>query len=173
MSAPAWTTIENAIYTWVSSTGVTAAWTEPGAPRPAAPFVSMRLAGARGVGHDWLDVQDAIAPDPGAEIEHVVRGTRALTLSLQAFAAAGTGALGAVAMLEAVRTAARLPTGRDALNAAGVGVGSFDAVKAIDGVVNSLTFEPRAVCEVTLWVAAELVETSTYIEIVESEGTVD
>lgn len=174
MTAPAWSTIEDAIATWIATGGVAVTWAgQPHAPRPAPPFVRMRLEGVRMVGQDWIDVVDAAAPTAGAEIEHMARGTRTLTLSLQAFVVAGTGALAAAAILEKIITAARLPTARDALTAAGIGLGTVGMVKSIDGVINSATFEPRAVVDILLHTVSEQVETGTYIETVETSGSVE
>lgn len=174
MTAPSWSTIEDAIATWVALSGATPVWSaQPRAPRPAPPIVRMALDGVGVNGHDWIDVADAAAPTAGAEIEHTVRGMRTLVLTLQAFATVGTGALAAHALLEKVIASARLPTARDALRAAKVGIGEIGKIKRIDGVINSVTFEPRAVVEIVLHTVSELAETGTYIETVESTGEIE
>jgi len=173
MTAPDWITIEDAIATWVALGGAAVAWAEDDGPRPAKPFVSMHVDGIARIGQDWTDIQDAAAPVAGAEIEHLVRGTRSLTLTLQCFASSPTGTLAAVGILEKIITAARLPTARAALNDAKLGVSAIGPVRSIGKVINSADFEPRAVVEVTLFTVAEQVETSTYIETVETEGTVE
>lgn len=175
MSLPAqWVALEDAVHAWVvSGSGLTAArvlWAQQRAPQPGAAYISLRILGLRQVGHDWTDVVDNPTPTAGAEILHRARGVRELTLGLQCFAAAATGTAGAVALLEAVRAAAALPTRRDALRAAGLGILGFGSVTSIDGFVGGHgIFEPRATLDVRCHVASQVSEAGTFIEFVEVE----
>jgi hypothetical protein len=111
-------------------------------------------------------VDTATTTHAGAEIISRARGTRTATVSIQAFPAAGVvgGATSARALLELVRAHAALPTRREALRVAGIGLAPLGAVSSIDGVIGSALFEPRATLEATLHLASEVTETGTYIE---------
>lgn len=107
----------------------------------------------------------------GQEVAQRVRGPRHGLLQLECFAGAptggsATGATSPVAILHDAITAHCLESINAALVAAGVGVGAIEPIRSIDGVVNTVRFEPRAIAHVHLHLAAELVETSTYIQIV-------
>lgn len=65
-----------------------------------------------------------------------------------------------------------LPSIADPLDTAEIGIGSFDDVQSIDGIVNSTILEPRALLSIQLFLAQEKTETGTYIETVELEGTI-
>jgi hypothetical protein len=166
-----WTTVENAIATWVATGGATM-WSDDDGPRPATPFVRMSIDGLLRRGVDAVTVEDAATPTAGAEIEHKVRGPRKLVLTLQCFATSPTGTGRAIAILETIIASARLPTVRAALTAAKLGLGPVGAVKSMGGVINTANFEPRATVEIHLHTVAEQSEFGTYIETVESEGTV-
>lgn len=167
--AIAWTTVENALVAWVrSGSGLDAEhvfWAQQKRPIPSGRYTTLRVTSIRQVGQDWLDVEDADAPSPGAEIVHRARGSREVLLSLQCFAGAGTGGDAPAMVLDAVQSAARLPSNRDALNAAGVGVLGFGPVQSIDGVVGSSSFEPRATLQARLHLASEVSEFGTWVEV--------
>lgn len=99
----------------------------------------------------------------GAEILRRVRGQRTATLKLRCFVGTPTGVAMPIAILNAVLTAASLPSVRDALNAAGVALGTTNPVRSVDGIKGAL-FEPRAMTELELHLASEVTETTTYIE---------
>ena len=113
----------------------------------------------------------------GAEVTNYVRGPRRIELQLQAFAGAPTGAepTGATSPFAVLATAIasyRLPSRRAALEAAGIAVLDVGAVQSIDGVVNTVRFEPRAVATVHLSVTSELAENSTYIQTVNATNQI-
>jgi len=173
-----WVAVEDALHAWVvAGSGLPASkvvWSQQSVARASVPFVSLRIANLSRQGHDWLEVVDAPSPEAGAEIVHRSRGPRQLTLSLQAFAGAATGSLAAIAILEGIIAAANLPSRRDALNDAGVGVASFTPVLSLDGIVSTVLFEPRATIDVLCHVTSEVAEFGTYISTVEAETfTVD
>lgn len=63
MSLPAtWNAMEDAIHAWVvAGSGLPATsvrWAQQTDPRPAGPYISVRLRSLRGVGHDWVDVEE-------------------------------------------------------------------------------------------------------------------
>jgi hypothetical protein len=167
----AWTTAEAAIKAWAAAGSGLASdhviWSRQGGPRPSGAFISMSILSVRPVGRDWVHTRDATVPAEGAEIVHVAQGVREAALRLQCFAGTATGATTPQALLEAVVAAAKLPTRRAALIAAGVGILSMGTVLPIDGVIGSSVFEPRAVLEVRLLVSSEVTETGTFVESVE------
>ncbi len=165
----AWQAIHSAIRAWVvaAAPGWSVIWSQQGGDRPVAPYIALRLREVRQVGQDWIDVVDAASPAPGAEIEHRVRGQRVVLLGIQAFAGAATGVHAPAAVLDAIRTAARLPSVHSELDAAGVGVLGFGAAQSIDGLVGATVFEPRGVMDARLMIVSEVSEFSTYIERVE------
>jgi len=107
----------------------------------------------------------------GQEIEFRLRGPRRAVLELQCFGGAptGTGPIGAsspTSLLHDAIASHALETRASALAAAGIGVAGFDEAKSIPEIVDVVRFEPRAVAAVRLHLASEIVETATYVQIV-------
>ena len=100
----------------------------------------------------------------GEELYVRARGPREFELTIQAFSDTPVGLSSAVATLEAVRARFELPSVREALSNAGIGVARFAPIQKIGGVVGSTTFEPRARMLVSGFLASEVSETATYIE---------
>lgn len=168
------TDVEAALQAWVLgasglATGKVYWAQQTNAPRPAAPCIALRLTDDRQVGHDWVDVDD----NGDDTFTYAARGVRTATLTLQCFAVDATGVSTAVALLKKVRDKARLSTYADALDAADVSIGSFEAIQSIDGIVNAVVFEPRAVMAVSLHLTSEESEAGNIIEHVEITGEVD
>ena len=112
---------------------------------------------------------------PGAEVIQKLRGPRQAMLTLQCFAGAPTGGAptgttSPFSILNDAITSYALESRSNALNAAGIGIGHVESIKAIDGIVNTTRFEPRAIATILLHLASELVETSTYIQTVNATG---
>ena len=108
---------------------------------------------------------------PGAEVLSRLRGPRQAILTLQCFAGAPTGgaptgATSPIAILHDAISSYRLESRETALTAAGIGIGWVESIQSIDGIVNTVRFEPRAIAQVHLHLASEIIETSTYIQIV-------
>lgn len=162
----AWSTMAAAIQNWVeAASGLPDAkvyWGQQSSARPAPPFITLRIASLRRVGHDWQEIEE-----DGADINLTVRGVREGVLSIQCFGATAVGDASSLAMINAVITKASLESRRAALNAAGIGIASFGPVMNLDGIVGVATFEPRAAVDVRFYLAEEVSETSTYIETVE------
>lgn len=170
-------TIEDAITAWiVAATGLAASnvlWSQQGVKRPTGTWISILLLGMQRIGHDWTDVEWADTPEPGADVALKLRGLRYATYSIQCFGGPAHGASSPVALLEMVCAKARLPSIAAGLKRAGIGLSSLGAVSAVGDVLNSARFEPRATLEVSLYLASEVSETTTYIETVTAEGTVN
>lgn len=166
-----WTVIQNAIHAWVVATSGLAAsrvlWARQNLPRPDGCWISLRTIALAAVGQDAITVSDAPSPAPGAEIRTTHGGHRVVTLSIQCFNGEGQGSESPEAILEEVRTGARLASVHDALTAAGVGLLSFEAIRSIDGHTNPAVFEPRAVLTCSLCVPSEIFELGTFIETVD------
>jgi len=102
----------------------------------------------------------------GAEINHTVRGPRILQLSIQCFGADAIGAASPIAILDNVLAGHSLPDIHNDLVTAGVGVGTFQDIQSIGGVLGS-EFESRAATTGVIFIAHETTQTGTYIETVE------
>lgn len=163
-----WATVEDAFHAWVSSaSGIETIWSQQNAARPDKPYVAIQVMSIRRIGQDWQDVEDAAVPVPDATIDLKARGVRECLLQMQAFADSATGATMPLAVLESVVASAAHESNRVALNAAGIGIAAFTPIKAIDGVIGSANFEPRAVVESRFFLASEVAETGTHIDTVE------
>lgn len=155
----AWTQIENALHTWIRTASGLAAdrvlWGAQNIERPTAPWISLRVTAIARVGQDWTDREIAAVPTPGAEIVYQVRGCREAQLSIQCFGGDATGASMCAAVLDQCLLMTAAPHQRAAFRTAGVAVGAAGPVQALDGVLGSTRFEPRAQLGVTLHFAHE------------------
>ena len=169
-------TVENAIQAWiVAGSGLAAdkvLWSGQGKGRPGEQWISLKFLALPSEGQDWTDVEDAPEPQDGAEIEHRARGQRVATLSIQCYAGNAVGAVSPMMRLERVKLARSLPTAMDAFRAGGVGIRSMSGPTDVSAPRTPGTFEPRAVMSARISLAAELVETGTYIEKAGGAGTV-
>lgn len=165
----AWSTVEDAIQSWIASTtGVTTIWSQQDAPRPAAPYVALLISSVLRVGHDETAVSDNDESDgdDGEEILLTSRGPRVAVLSVQCFGGDAHGASSAVALLQRAVAQAGLESQRTLLADAGVGIGTLGAVQSIGAIRGQVEFEPRAVFEARLYLAESVEETATYVETV-------
>lgn len=101
-----------------------------------------------------------------AEVLHVVRCYYALTLTIQVYADTSqpTGMSEAVALAHEIQARSLLPSVRNALEAAGLGVYDFGSVMEVGSAINRAQFEPRAVVDAKLWVVSTVSETDTIID---------
>jgi hypothetical protein len=175
----AWTDVEDAIRALVvTATELDEAkviWSRRPGPRPAAPWVSLSILAIERFGQDWVDVEDNPAPAAGEEILEIARGSRTLTVSIQAFGGQEPGdepEHAPIELLEAVMAEVAFTSSRWALNAAGVGLLGFGPVQAVDGFLNSggigsvsaSLFEPRAALEARFSLASQVSRPTTYIQ---------
>lgn len=173
-----WTTIEDAIQTWVKSAltldGPHCYWDDQNVSRPASgPFVTLHMGDVLTHGQDEL--VGAINPDGDAGVDdykQTVRGTRSFTVLIQAFCppvsghtGAPYGAASARALLSKLITTLALPTTIAAFNVAEVS--SFDRgqVQSIPALVG-VAFEGRAAVTVSFYAREVVDDFSTYIETV-------
>lgn len=112
----------------------------------------------------------------GAELKEHVFGQRVITMDVTCYPAMidddqdADDATEAHAILTDVSTATYFTRYNNLFDAANVGVYPND-VQALDGVLNSTRFEPRATMTVTLFVASELVDLKTIIETINLQYT--
>jgi len=165
----AWSAVEEAIVAWaVGATGLEVVWSKQDMTRRPTTYVEL-AATVRTVGRDWVDTSAAAVPSPGAECDSTVRGVRELELTVQCFGGSHRGATSSQGYLLEMITKARLPSQQLLFDAAGWAPAAFEPLQDISGVIGGSTFEPRARFVCRGFAASELVETSTYIEIVEIE----
>jgi hypothetical protein len=175
-----WSAVENAIQSWVTTAsgvpGSQVIWGEQNGPRPSTPFITLRISDVSGLGIDgsWQVTNPASTGTDGQEILEIARGTRQGTLTIQVFGGQPTNGVSPspVAIAHAIVAAATLPATRFALVAAGVGLSSFKPIRSLDGVIEHVVFEPRAIVEVTINLASEVQQTETVIDtVVLTDGT--
>lgn len=168
--------VSNAIHSWiVSGSGLSAdkvIWKDQTGPRPSTPFVMMSIESIRNPGLDWRDAERLDNPDSGEEIRYSVRGMRVARLTLECFGEA-TGDTNPVSVLDATLSASALPSIRNALRTAKIGIGTIEPVRSLTGLINSVMREPRAMVTVGLHLTSELSELGTNIETVIYEIEVD
>ena len=163
----AWATVEDEIQDWAErATGLTAIWSRQAGPRPSTTYIELSAV-VRTIGQDWVDTSAAAVPSPGAECDSTVRGVRELTLTVQCFGGSHRGVTSSQAYLLEMITKARLPSQQLLFDAAGWTPATFDTLQDISGVIGGSVFEPRSRFVCRGFASSELVETSTYIEIVE------
>lgn len=166
MAAIAWSTIENALWTWVQTTSSLdtnhVVWADQNQPAPSGPYITMRLSniGMIGLGDS---VKYAADPAPGGDMLATASGQRKCTLALECFAGDAVGARGAGAILEDVLTALNFDEVYTPISEAGISVVNFGNVQQIDGVVNSTLLEPRATVDVKLFLTSSMTIAGTRI----------
>lgn len=165
MAGTDWTTIENALYTWVfNASSIYVTWGAQNQPGNDGPYITMRVGTIATVGlSDSVELRANPSPSPGAEIQFVGRGQRRCILTLSCFAMTPIGANGAAAILDGVLGALSLDPVYTLLSAAGIGISSYKDITSIDGVVGSTLLEPRATVDVVFYVGSELVANGTNI----------
>jgi len=146
-------------------------WAFQNADIPKLPFITLKFGSLGTVGLDYLETSTDLLRLPGEEIKMSVKGTREMSLEMQAFTASTADSNDALAVLELVRSSLLLPPIREQFEA--VEVTPFDPgrVNFIPDVPNT-EFRGRAVCEVRCYVPGPLaVAYVGYIETVEGEIT--
>lgn len=167
------TTIEDAIRAWiVSSSGLqNVIWGKQSGPRPASPYISIDIESVIAVGQGWLDTEILSPGSPGADVTYYGRGQRIAVVVIQVFAETALGTDGAAAILNDIISKARLPSIKNALSVAGIGIASFSPIKTLGEILNTVVFEPRATVDVRIHLKSEVSEVGTRIGTVEITGT--
>ena len=106
----------------------------------------------------------------GEEILHVARGVTRLGLSLYCHTSTGVSMGAAMAILRRVAEKARLPSQKQILKDANIGLVSIERTRPLYGTKDALLFEPRAWVDIHLTLPYETSETGTIIGRVEVEN---
>jgi hypothetical protein len=190
MSAIPWATVRDAIQKWIVTgsglSGDHVVWAgqrdadgNP-MPRPTGQYVELQLSLFAWNGFsDWRRYEyDSMADTLTLKTE----GPRVATLTATCFQGVPTGGTGqpapsnVMAVLNDAMTAMGLDSVFNALVAAGVGVGAFDAIDVRGGVVNTAKFEARAIITVKLNLASEISEVypvgQGWIQFVHADGII-
>ena len=107
----------------------------------------------------------------GNEIVTTARALVHMTLTLTCYTLLGTGANMPTSILRHIGNRRELLSQRALLQAASIGLNSFERVRALHGTQDAVLFEPRAVVEVHLNTPSEESENQTIITTVTGTGT--
>jgi len=162
--------IEGKLYEWVNTVlGIPVQWARQGLDRPAYPYASLdMIAGPTKLGEDESQFTTS-----GLTVNQVITGKRAFTLSVQVHVDPGSITSGndrAVARCEILRASLKSEAVLSLFREAGVAVstdlGVLDLTQLVaDQWLDRASFDLR--CEAT----AIYRDSSTYIETVETDGT--
>jgi hypothetical protein len=166
--AIAWTTVENALQTWLrlgsGLAGSKVIFGRQDGPKPARSFLTLRLGGIRPLGLD--DSEELVVegtPVAGAEIEVRAGGLREFSVTVEARTVTTLGTGAARAILSQVQAALALPSVMDALSDAGCSC--FDAGQVLEvSTVLDAAHEGRALLECRFYANEYVSEFVGYIE---------
>lgn len=170
--------VENALQTWIAGgaglPGSSVVWAQQGKGRPSDPWITLNTISLEIVGVDFTkpSANPASNGHDGQELILTTYGTRRGMLSVQCFAEDPSGR-SAMAILMDVVGAAYQPDVRALLNKNRVGLSWFRPVRSVGAAINRTQFEPRAVFEVVFFATSIAVATTTYIERVKIDPTLD
>lgn len=168
MSAPTLAQLETAIHTWVSvATGLPAAkviWRNQDGPRPARPFITIRMFDFQELGTGWTNRIDNPLPSPGQEIVYQARGQERVRISFEAITDAVTGNLSAPEYLRKIRGISKLPNVKALLVEAKLGPGVFGPITSLDFLVGKAQQLSRATMDCFAYIPTEFTQTGTFIE---------
>lgn len=158
----AWTTVENAIYSWFYlSTSIPTVWAEQDSPKLAYPFATLKIT-SRSIKTDGQDEQrwtyDPLQPI-GQEVGIEVCGQRELVVSTQIHALAQQAPGD---FMSRAQIALGLPSYLAALDAAGLAVVGEGPVQTVSAKLDD-TWITRAMMDVRFRLAASVVERTGYI----------
>ena len=137
--------------------GITTIWANQNAPRPAKPYVSLRIASRK------TDEHDEYGPVT-ADGTQVVVANSEITLEVQAYGD------GAQAALEAVRAKLGLQTVVQSTAALGIAVRSRGQVMNVTQLLDASSFEDRAVLEVVIGYRENVTDTVGLIQSITGTG---
>lgn len=167
-----WTTIEDLIYTWVSTgASLPVIWQRDQGPRLTSQYISLR-GSVQNMGKGWTYTRDAAIPAPGAEITRTHCTDKKLSIQIQCFAGSATGSTAPEHVLSDLIDSSRLPSQLAIFRDGGWGPAKFEPIQTLSGIVGGATFEPRAILNCHGYITGEISETSTYIEIVQGTNLI-
>jgi len=166
-----WSTVRNAIHAWaVTGSALDASkvvWKGQKTARPAVPMVELGVVKVEAT-PGWVDTTFA---DDTATYRY--RRLEVAHIQVRVFGDSSVGDSFPPATISRMLAYLKLPTSREALEAAGVSVLSHSDPQWMESVMNGVVFEPRASVTVQFCFAQEVSETGNYIETVELESTID
>ncbi len=148
-------------------------WSRQRGETPPGTCIAMTLDGEIAVAQDWLVIQDAADPQPGADLEFVLTGPRVSRLVLECLI--GDQSWMSVRpdqILSRVLASRNLPTRSAALRAAGIGFGPIGPVQSLN-IERASIFDPRARVELAIHTISEVSELGTWIETVAFDPIID
>jgi hypothetical protein len=166
VSATPWAAVRLAIRSWVVTgsalSGDHVIWVGQQHRVPDGAYITLRLSTIDPLGHDESSITEAA----GVLTEHLT-GHRDAKLTITCFSGIDEhDATRAVLTLDSVRTAARLMTVANVLQAANVGVNHIADVRAIGATINNTQFDSRAELVVHLNLVSELTGAADAIQTV-------
>ncbi len=170
-------TLERALFTLVDqSSGLGDAgiiFSDQDGPSPfPSRYVTIRVGDLLGIGVDASTWDFAADRNPGQEIVRSAVGMRKFVATFQAFTPGTVGNATARTTLMKLQADLGLPSFREPLNAAGLGVLNQGDVRWVPKV-NNTTFEGRAVLEVLFCIPQSASDSTGYIETVRATPVID
>lgn len=174
MSAVNWTTVKNAIFTWVQESSGLAAdrivWGGQNAIRPpgvADAWISLWIQGDEGTDQGSVRYIDNPTPTPGHELIKLVESQAIVTLQITCFGPQdATDYTEAYVYMSNIRAELQLSEIADPLYEAGVGQIDMSPTVTVPGILNSTLIEPRAQATFQFLTPTVVSRTCTFIETV-------
>ncbi len=172
-----WQAVENTLQAWaVRASGLPdpkVVWDGQSGARPKAPFVTLHRTGA----HDLAPLPEIVVSDnpdatPGAEILIDTIAQAEFLLTVQVFTVPTVGPQAAQAIAQSMRNRLGAESEFAYFDGAGLAIVETGTVQNLTGVLDT-EFEGRASFEVRLRIADGFEESATYIETVETTGTIE
>lgn len=135
----------------------TVIWADGNSPRPALPYVAMKVMGIRRINGDWK------SESVGLDGLQTVKGDREFTLNIQRY---GTDSVEALSTLA---DKLRLTTNIDKFNNAKLPVIDAEDVVDVAALLDKSQIEPRASLDVFMRMKSSLTDNAGYIDTVEIE----
>lgn len=166
-----WGDIQTAIHNWISQSSGLAPekviFANQDGPRPSNTWISIETVSIDWTGQDWTRAIANPNPTPGNEIIYKVFGTRQVNWRVQCFNAPPVGDNSAFEILNSIIVGAELPTYREMLDLANIGLLGFGSMNNVGAEFRSELFEPRATLDFKTQITTVREQTITNIESVE------
>ena len=170
-----WATIEDTIISTISQAVVDpypVYWEYQNHERAEVPFVTVHLLSDTVLGSvDDYAVTDTLAPSGGDEITFSVMSQRELVVRVSAFTE-GVVRESSRAILFRIKARLALPSVLEALACGGLALVDRGVIQHIPVLLDTV-YESRSVMEIRFRMCEAVEETNTYIETVESDGSLN
>jgi hypothetical protein len=142
-------------------------WARGKGPRLGGPWADIRIANVQTIGRDGRQVEIRQPPVvAGQEISLKALGTRSMLVTFRVFSSPGED-IPPEGVMERMVARSFLESALSSLNSAGIGLGGWDPIITLDGIVGDTFFEPRAQVNMRAFLSSEVEEFTTFIESVE------